>query len=78
MKLKVIIWGFDFSGKIINFLLLFSYWKWGYNFFPVLSAEYAYGGHPLPLSGVFEIEPRDAEDLGEQFKFKFVEPSHKA
>lgn len=34
--------------------------------------EYAYGGHPYQMSGLFSMEPRDIEELGPAFKFKFV------
>lgn len=34
-------------------------------------AEYAYGGHSKPISGIFEITPRVAEELGEQFRYRY-------
>lgn len=36
----------------------------------MLIVEYAYGGHTQPRSGIFEITPRVAEELGEQFRYR--------
>ena len=36
----------------------------------LLHTEYAFGGHPFDFTGIFDMLPKDVEDLGEGFTFK--------
>ena len=42
----------------------------------VYSREFAFGGHPFPYSGIYEISPRQHFEYGGQSEFKFKRSIH--
>jgi len=36
----------------------------------LFGTEFSYGGHPFEFSGIFEITPKDSEELGDHYKYK--------
>lgn len=57
------IYGSEFAYGKFEFILTNSTWT-------VHDLRYISGGHPFSFSGVFEITPRDHDELGEQFRFR--------
>lgn len=67
---------------LIYFLLLLKYWINEYldnigvgiyhSGIELYGNEYSYGGHSLSSTGVFKTQPRDSEELGDNFKFKWL------